>query len=443
MTDQLLYRPPCNILPGDAECKERMGQFYDAHTLNAAHNCESWYEFIHNVEDVKLRIASLDASICYVNSITGNLWTKVVDVRRYLSDMKQDGMKSISDDVVTKVGLNGSRTEGCDTDSGPPTTEQHGLHIGEGHIKQGYSLKRGYTHYEYATPCIQRKNSVAQKSRMGHFDLHHDASTFSSMTKGACKGKQLNFPTMRELSKKDMSMLSGLFSEKQLDEDTSSCQMRGLSSSPREIRCLSPSIPLSFKVINIVTAYLSESEPKCWYLPTFFGYGPSKVQGWVGSTINKCRLQRFHRRLQYCSKIFIPLHDHLSDHWYLLVVNLDERNFELLDSFPDRRLHNQLNPIHEDNVESEIYVIRHMQYHGQKWYTQFDPLIHQNLVALDIVKHPKNHVTNPIQAPASNLIAPVRHSARNTVNSNAMQLISGMSINGRKCHSHRLRRSRA
>lgn len=492
MTYQLLYRPPWNILPRDAECKARMGQFYDAHTLKAAHNCESWYEFIHNVEDVKLRIAILDASICSVNSITGNLWTKVVEVRRYLSDVKQDGIKCISDDVVTKVGLNGSRREGCDANSGPPTTEQHGLHIGESHIKQGYSLKRGYTHHEYATPCIQRKNSVAKKSRvpeMEHFDLHHDASTFSGMPKAGCKGKRLNFPTMRELSKKDMSMLSGLFSENQLGEDTSSQEVAicgDFHLARDEIRCLSPSIPLSFKVINIVTAYLSESEPECWYLPTFFGdiarYGPSKVQGSVGSAINKCRLQRFHRRLQHCSKIFIPLHDHLSDHWYLLVVNLDERNSELLDSFPDRRLHDrrmaharevilllhnvfgnemtrsadvyfhlpsfniiipEVNPIHEDNAESGIYVIRHMQYHGQKWYTQFDPLIHRNLVALDILKHPKNHVTNPIQAPASNLITPVRHSARNNVNSNAMQLISSMSINGRKCRSHRLRRSRA
>jgi hypothetical protein len=33
----------------------------------------------------------------------------------------------------------------------------------------------------------------------------------------------------------------------------------------------------------------------------------------------------------------------------------------------------EVNPIHEDNAESGIYVIRHMQYHGQKWYTQVGP----------------------------------------------------------------------
>lgn len=142
-------------------------------------------------------------------------------------------------------------------------------------------------------------------------------------------------------------------------------------------------------------------------------------------------------------QIFIPLHDDMSDHWYLLVLNLEERNGEILDSMPnvhlqERRMahareavsshiyklindcvhigHNiightdlthltvdfmqifliqkvfsnemtrttdvyfhfpsfhivipEYNPIHINEAESGIYVIRHMQYHGQNWYTK-------------------------------------------------------------------------
>ena len=37
-------------------------------------------------------------------------------------------------------------------------------------------------------------------------------------------------------------------------------------------------------------------------------------------------------------QIFIPLHDHICDHWYLLVMNLDERTAEILDSKLDVHL---------------------------------------------------------------------------------------------------------
>lgn len=70
MADQLLYYPPWDILPGDPECKAKMGQFYDVCTSKAAHSCESWPEFIYHVEDVKLRIARLDAAVCSVQTIT-------------------------------------------------------------------------------------------------------------------------------------------------------------------------------------------------------------------------------------------------------------------------------------------------------------------------------------------------------------------------------------
>ncbi|XP_040362257.1 ubiquitin-like-specific protease 1A [Rosa chinensis] len=50
-----------------------------------------------------------------------------------------------------------------------------------------------------------------------------------------------------------------------------------------------------------------------------------------------CGLKRFHRCLQQCSKIFIPLHDNMEEYWILLVMHLPEKKVEVLDSFLDVR----------------------------------------------------------------------------------------------------------
>ncbi|RVW18571.1 hypothetical protein CK203_107936 [Vitis vinifera] len=36
-------------------------------------------------------------------------------------------------------------------------------------------------------------------------------------------------------------------------------------------------------------------------------------------------------------KIYIPMHDTCSDHWYLCVINLDECIIHILDSLPSRK----------------------------------------------------------------------------------------------------------
>lgn len=71
---------------------------------------------------------------------------------------------------------------------------------------------------------------------------------------------------------------------------------------------------------------------------------------------------------------------------------------------------------------------------------QFDLIDHQNLIALKIVKHPRNHVIHPTEAPASRTCAPARGTTRNNGNTIAA-FNAGMALNGRKCRSHRLRGS--
>ncbi|XP_024188269.1 uncharacterized protein LOC112192664 isoform X1 [Rosa chinensis] len=108
-----------------------------------------------------------------------------------------------------------------------------------------------------------------------------------------------------------------------------------------EFQCLSPATSLSCKVINICAAYLDEADGDCWFLPTYFGdrarcnEEQSCFANWVASTVDMCGLWRFHRRLRFCSKIFIPLHDRADDHWFLLVMNLLEKKALLWDSYPD------------------------------------------------------------------------------------------------------------
>lgn len=55
--------------------------------------------------------------------------------------------------------------------------------------------------------------------------------------------------------------------------------------------------------------------------------------------------------------IFIPLHDHMSDHWYLLVLNLDERNGEILDSMPNVHLQERRMAHASEDVSSHIYKL--------------------------------------------------------------------------------------
>ncbi|KAK9944242.1 hypothetical protein M0R45_009819 [Rubus argutus] len=157
-----------------------------------------------------------------------------------------------------------------------------------------------------------------------------------------------------EFSEKDMRTLSDIYTNSRSDKDSirnrfvcslalhlsnikanhrhlhteivASCRDYRLSRF--EMHSVLPCRPVSSKVINIVTAYMCETESECWYLPTQFGdiaksyEDPSKVQVGVGTTINICRLQRFYQRLRQCNKIFIPLYDELLEHRYLLVMNI-------------------------------------------------------------------------------------------------------------------------
>ncbi|KAK9913400.1 hypothetical protein M0R45_037218 [Rubus argutus] len=158
--------------------------------------------------------------------------------------------------------------------------------------------------------------------------------------------------------------------------------------------------------------------------------------------------------------IFIPLKDDIRDHWFLLVMKLSQKNAELWDSQPDtgsgaRRVEkaraamlllqnifaNEMtksqdvyydfpsfplsvpdgNPTNDNNHNSGIYVARHMQSYREKWFEGYNSNEQCSLLALEIVKHPKNKLHHLVTKAASGRV-------RNPT--------------GRKCRSHRKRSTR-
>lgn len=61
--------------------------------------------------------------------------------------------------------------------------------------------------------------------------------------------------------------------------------------------------------------------------------------------------------------IFILLHNHMSDHWYLLVMNLDERTAEILDSKPDVHLDDRRMVHAKEAVSSHTIFFHDIPWH--------------------------------------------------------------------------------
>ncbi|KAM5550634.1 hypothetical protein ABKV19_027133 [Rosa sericea] len=252
----------------------------------------------------------------------------------------------------------------------------------------------------------------------GNETFHDDGKTKVHATEeiGICgkekarhEPKLQTFSWVGKVSRKESNMLAYLFRTSGIGEEEWSmddvAKFGDFVLSLREIQCLSPNVPLSSNVINIWAAYLNENELENWFLPTSFALtanrhnaGPD-AKALVALTIRTCRLWRFYKRLNKCSKIFIPIEDQHARHWFLLVMNLVRRSGTLWDSLPDvggfeRRLklatksinllqrvfENDMtrssdvqyyfpsfelrvgssNPTHGNTNESDIYVIRHM-----------------------------------------------------------------------------------
>ncbi|XP_021802249.1 uncharacterized protein LOC110746345 [Prunus avium] len=188
--------------------------------------------------------------------------------------------------------------------------------------------------------------------------------------------------------------------------------------------------------------YLYDTTSTKWFLPTYFWSAgaklvrPSDRTTSCGRTQKICRLARFNGRLKDCMQIYIPMHDEVIGHWYLLICDIFHKKAEIWDSLPDVR-HNKkrendchitllyldsvfhedilsvfgtgwtfssfsvvspldANPIQPNGVDCGIFVIRHMQYYRQLWHDRYDSNVQRMRLAIELLRNEKNQLRDVI-----------------------------------------------
>ncbi|KAK9950174.1 hypothetical protein M0R45_005675 [Rubus argutus] len=269
-----------------------------------------------------------------------------------------------------------------------------------------------------------------------------------------------------------------------------------------EIQSLQPKMNLSAKVINIAAAYMFDKDSTSWFFPTNFGESARSINGnshtgvSIPLVILRSGLQRFHRLLKRCEKIFIPLRDEVAGQWFLLVVKLGERIGEIWDSSYDANANtfrieiarttmvllqnvfaNEMTswkdvyydfrrfqltyptafPTNENHHDSGIYVVRHMQYYNSNWFEGVNVEDQRCRIALEIVMNPRNEALDIVKKAAlgqkSQSTTGLETSKYKNQDTNRTEADTEFvhvntdeqihAPNGRKCRSHRKRRSRA
>ncbi|XP_045833783.1 uncharacterized protein LOC123924850 isoform X2 [Trifolium pratense] len=107
--------------------------------------------------------------------------------------------------------------------------------------------------------------------------------------------------------------------------------------------CLKPQKFVGEDIIDLAVSMFTYAEkkdifPKFWFLPTTFS---QYVQDW--NTTTKVMIKKYQAmfmgKVDKISKIFIPIHDPDSMHWFLLVIDLVKKELIYLDSLPSKSAH--------------------------------------------------------------------------------------------------------
>ncbi|KAJ1396597.1 Ulp1 protease family, C-terminal catalytic domain [Sesbania bispinosa] len=104
------------------------------------------------------------------------------------------------------------------------------------------------------------------------------------------------------------------------------------------LKTLMPKGLVDQEVLNFLACMLTHQDRVickntiCWFLPTTFS---QYVCTWTSppDILRKRYQERFMGRVEYVSKIFIPINDG-NVHWFLLVIDIKRRQLTLLDSYP-------------------------------------------------------------------------------------------------------------
>lgn len=249
-------------------------QSYEANLGINAHVYEGWSFVKGGVGDLNFRVGRVKSSVCCLEPIMQTLCLKVCEMERSLSDKKRHAIQDIVEVVLKAIAANGSSYRGWDTVNVQyPFPEEKGKPL-INLIGKGYEVNNGFRHRS-STMQDRSSNPIVQVyTWVPNMDWQHKENMVHCCKPGSYKPKPITFPSTQSISKKDSNLLTYLFSKNGVGEDKWSeevarCGDFGLSRI--EIQCLSRSIPLSFKVINILAAYLYETDASSWFFPTFFG----------------------------------------------------------------------------------------------------------------------------------------------------------------------------
>ncbi|XP_040375279.1 uncharacterized protein LOC121053032 [Rosa chinensis] len=472
-----------------------MGFMMEEHNLKNFEESNSGPKGVHLVDSANLDVACLETEIGRLTYTVDCMEPKLEDLRLHvfnlehamLEILKGDCIEEIVSEVVEIVSLKANKTHNLLSRTvGTTFVEQMDEDLFGEHGRSSQDpLKKltkspvldGYADEGPHEELIHDENKPDLVTRV----KQQPQKTLRSRKQQRSKPKAPIFAISGLITPENAHLMKFLFRKNGIGEDKWSevvASYGDYAVTRKEFQCLSPATPLSCKVINISAAYLNEPESEHWFLPSFFGER-ARVKDescsyakWLTSTIEMCGLKRFHRRLQQCSKIFIPLHDNMEDHWILLVMHLPEKKAEVLDSFPDVRSRERqmdhardvmamlqkvfgsettwsnskfyhfpsftlnfsdFNPTHEQRSESGVFVIRHMQYYRGMWSTTFHSEDQRTRLALEIVLHPRNeHRQILIGAAAGASMPPIGES----------ELFKNIPLppTGRKFRSHRKRR---
>ncbi|KAL6284527.1 hypothetical protein ACE6H2_015456 [Prunus campanulata] len=127
--------------------------------------------------------------------------------------------------------------------------------------------------------------------------------------------------------------------------------------------------------------YLYDTTSTKWFLPTYFwleGFKfvrPSDRMTSCARTHKLCRLARFNGQLKDCMQIYIPIHDDVIGHWYLLICDIFHKEAEIWDNLPDAR--------HNKKCENDFHI-------------SYDSNLQQMRLAIELPRNEKNQLCDVI-----------------------------------------------
>ncbi|XP_050363423.1 uncharacterized protein LOC126782250 isoform X2 [Argentina anserina] len=379
------------------------GGSYDSSTGLKANVVDDMADLRSDMNYIQQLIVKLQSAVCV-------LGPEILQLREALCTLKGSACKELSEDEITVLVRK----------------------VNEAVVAKGGGCLRA----DDMGDDLGVEQSPNREMRQGYDEANKDADDRTQPLK---KPGGRKYHGIADLSAKESDLLSYLFSRKGRSEgilESDEIGRYGLYSVTRwDLKCLSAKQSISSEIINIMGGYSVGSSRTFWFLPTYFAEravefssGHNK-ESHISSTITVCGLRTLKGQLHECSNIFIPVEDVAADHWFLVVLKVQDGECEIWDSVPDPRVEQRRlgyahscinfvakvfqgdircdpilvkkfasfsviypedNPTQIHNYDSGIFTIRNIQYYRECWYEGFNSGDQRVRLGLEIVNHPLN-----------------------------------------------------